>query len=71
MLKPEQLEIYDPQGNRFLTTLELSQQAEQERQRAEQAEAQLEQEKLMRQRLVDRLKSLGVDSDLDKDLYSA
>lgn len=37
------------------------QRAEQERQRAEQAEAQLQQEQVERQRLVDRLKALGID----------
>ncbi|MDZ8109558.1 MAG: Uma2 family endonuclease [Nostoc sp. DedQUE12a] len=48
-LSEEELEIYRPDGDRFLTHLELDQQlqqekerAEQQRQRAEQAEAQLE-----------------------------
>ena len=38
-----------------------------ERQRAEQAEARLQQEQVMRQRLVDRLKELGIDPDLNED----
>jgi Uma2 family endonuclease len=37
-----QLQIYCPDGQKFLTYLELAQQREQERQRAEQAETQLE-----------------------------
>ncbi|MEH2053592.1 Uma2 family endonuclease [Nostoc sp.] len=41
-LTEEELEIYRPDGDRFLTFLELDQQRQQERQRAEQAEAQLE-----------------------------
>ena len=36
---------------------------EQERQRAEQAESQLQQEQAMRQRFNDRLRSLGIDPD--------
>ncbi|MEH2225537.1 Uma2 family endonuclease [Nostoc sp.] len=41
-LTEEELQIYRPDGDRFLTFLELDQQRQQERQRAEQAEAQLE-----------------------------
>jgi Uma2 family endonuclease len=41
-LTEEELQIYRPDGDRFLTFLELDQQLQQERQRAEQAEAQLE-----------------------------
>ena len=37
--------------------------AEQERQRAEQAESRLQQEQAMRQRLADRLKILGIDTE--------
>ena len=39
------LEIYYPDGRRFLTTVELAQQAEQEQQRAEQEKQRAEQEK--------------------------
>ncbi|MBD6620082.1 Uma2 family endonuclease [Komarekiella sp. 'clone 1'] len=42
-LSEEKLEIYRPDGDRFLTYLELDQQRQQERQRAEQAEARAEQ----------------------------
>ncbi|QLE41461.1 Uma2 family endonuclease [Nostoc sp. C052] len=41
-LTEEELQIYRPDGDRFLTFLELDQQRQQERQRAEQAEDQLE-----------------------------
>jgi Uma2 family endonuclease len=41
-LTEEELQIYRPDGDRFLTFLELDRQRQQERQRAEQAEAQLE-----------------------------
>ncbi len=50
------LEIYDPDGRRFLTTVELAQQAEQEKQRAEQ-------EKQRADRLVAQLRALGVDPE--------
>ena len=39
----EDLELYRPDGRKFLTTLELEQEREQERQRAEQAESRAEQ----------------------------
>jgi hypothetical protein len=39
------------------------QKAEQERQRADVAEAQLQQERVIRQRLSDRLTALGIDID--------
>lgn len=41
--------------------------AEQERQRAEQAESRLQQEQVIRQRLVDRLKAVGIDADLGEE----
>lgn len=41
-LTEEELQIYRPDGDRFLTFLELDQQRQQERQRAEQAETELE-----------------------------
>ncbi|MHC5598278.1 MAG: hypothetical protein ACYTXC_20465, partial [Nostoc sp.] len=44
-LTEEELQIYRPDGDRFLTFLELDQQRQQERQRAEQAEAAVEQER--------------------------
>jgi len=60
----EELQIFTPTGERFLTFVELGQlnqqmeqQLQQERQRAEQAEARLKE-------LEERLKSLGVDPNL-------
>lgn len=50
------LEIYDPQNNRFLTYVELSQNLKQEKQRAEEAEAKL---KLLEQKLLE----LGVNPE--------
>ncbi len=44
-LKPDTLEIYRPDGQKFLTPVELDQLREQERQRAEDAIASLEQER--------------------------
>ncbi len=44
-LKPDTLEIYRPDGEKFLTSIELDQLTQQERQRAEQAMTQLEQER--------------------------
>jgi hypothetical protein len=43
------------------------QRVEQESQRAEQAEARLQQDQVKRQKLVDRLKELGIDPDLNED----
>jgi len=61
-----QLEIYRPNGQRFLTSLELEQRAEQERSRAEQersraeqAEQQLERELQRRKQLIEQLKTLS------------
>ncbi|NEP76650.1 MAG: hypothetical protein F6K29_34935 [Okeania sp. SIO2G5] len=45
VLEGEELEIYRPDGRKFLTTLELEQRAEQEKQRAEQERQRAEQEK--------------------------
>ena len=50
------LEIYYPDGRRFLTTVELAQQAEQEQQRAEQ-------EKQRADRLAAQLRALGVEPE--------
>jgi hypothetical protein len=44
-LSGEELQIYHPDGTRFLSYTEISQQLEQERQRVQQAEEQLEQER--------------------------
>ena len=48
-------------------TMATTAKAEQERQRAEQTESRLQQEQVIRQRLVDRLKAVGVDADLGEE----
>ncbi|HAN74028.1 MAG TPA: hypothetical protein DCQ51_10175 [Planktothrix sp. UBA8407] len=53
----EELQIFTPTGERFLTFVELGQKLQQEKQRAELAEARLKE-------LEERLKSLGVDPNL-------
>jgi Uma2 family endonuclease len=53
-LEPDSLQIYDSQGNRFLTYVELSEQLKREKQRAEEAETRV---KL----LEERLKALGIE----------
>ena len=53
----EELQIFTPTAERFLTFVELGQKLQQEKRRAEQAEARL-------QALEERLKSLGVDPNL-------
>ena len=61
------LRWWDLSGNLLLWGSELVEQerqrAEQERQRAEQAELELEQERISRQRLVQKLKELGVNPE--------
>jgi len=53
----KELQIFTPTGERFLTFVELGQRLQQEKQRAELAEARLKE-------LEERLKSLGVDPNL-------
>jgi hypothetical protein len=64
------LRWWDHLGNLLLWSNEMIEQerqrAEQERQRAEQAEARLQEEQAMRQGLVERLKKLGVDPDVEE-----
>ncbi len=59
-LDEETLEIYRPDGQKFLTTLELSQRFEQERSRAEQERQRAEQEHQRAERLLAQLLALGV-----------
>jgi Uma2 family endonuclease len=73
----EELQIYRPDGSRFLSYVEIAQRAEQEKQRAEQEQARAEQEKQRaeqeRQRadkaearaaqLAERLRAAGIDPD--------
>lgn len=69
-LKSDTLEIFRPDGRRFLTSVELDrlreeerQRAESERQRAEDAIAQLEEEKQRYQALIERLREKGIDPE--------
>ncbi len=58
-----ELEIYRPDGRKFLTSIELEQRAEQERARAEEALLQLEQERRRVEQMAEYLCSLGIDPD--------
>lgn len=62
-LSEGELIIYRPDGERFATYVELAKQREQERQRAEQAEALLEQERLKAQALEAKLRELGINPE--------
>ena len=59
----EELEIYRPDGERFVTYVQMAQRAEQERQRAEQAQSMLEQERQRAERLAERLRAAGINPD--------
>jgi Uma2 family endonuclease len=59
----ETLQLYRPDGQRFLTPLEVEQQLQQERQRAEQLTTELEQERQRAQRLEMLLREAGIDPD--------
>jgi Uma2 family endonuclease len=63
VVTPDMLAVYYPDGRRFLTTVELAERLEQERSRVEQVELQLEEEKLRSQRLIEQLRSLGVEPE--------
>lgn len=64
------LRWYDGHGEWILTPAELAvleqQRAESEKQRADWAESQLEQERQQRQCLIERLRALGIDPDADE-----
>ncbi len=69
-LRGDELEIYGLDGQKFLSSIELSQRLEQERLKAEeaslqleQASLQLEQERLKAERLAEYIRSLGIDPD--------
>ena len=55
-LSPEDLQLYRPDGQRFLSYVAIAQRAEEDRQRAEIAEAKAD-------RLASRLRELGIDPD--------
>jgi Uma2 family endonuclease len=63
VLTPETLEIYRPDGQRFLTPVELDQVREKERQQKEAALQQLEQEQQRYQELLARLREKGIDPE--------
>lgn len=70
-LNEETLQIYYPNGERFLSSVQLSAQRDRERQRAEQADQRAEQERqraeqaeARSQQLAERLRSLGIDPDI-------
>jgi Uma2 family endonuclease len=58
------LEIYRPDGQRFLTSIELGQQLEQERQRADQEQARAEQARQRAECLAEQLRAAGLEPDL-------
>jgi hypothetical protein len=62
-LREDGLEIYSLDGQKFLSSIDLSQRLEQERLKAEQASLQLEQERLKAERLAEYIRSLGIDPD--------
>ena len=62
-LTPQTLEIYRPDGEKFLTSVELAQQREQERQRADIAETQLLEERQRYQDLLKKLQEKGIDPE--------
>jgi len=62
-ITPDNLEIYYPDGRKFLTTVELNQVAEQERQRAEQERQEKEVAIGQYQELLAKLQAKGIDLD--------
>lgn len=59
----DELQIFRPDGQRFLSYNEISQQAQDERQRAEDERQRAEAAELKAQKLADRLRELGIDPD--------
>ena len=62
-LTEEGLELYRPDGQRFLSYLELEEQREQAAQRAEQEAQRAEQEAQRAERLAAKLRELNIDPD--------
>jgi Uma2 family endonuclease len=62
-LSETELKIYRPDGVQFLSYVEINQQLEQERQRAEETEAKLIAEQQRNQRLIERLRQMGINPD--------
>jgi Uma2 family endonuclease len=63
VLTPEDLEIYYPDGQRFLTTVELSQQRDQERQRADEERQRADEERRRADQLAAQLRALGFEPE--------
>jgi Uma2 family endonuclease len=59
----EELQIYRPDGDRFLSYVEIAQSREQERLRADQAEQRADQAEQRAAQLADRLRAAGIDPD--------
>lgn len=66
-LTEDTLEIYRPDGERFLTSVQLHHLREQERQRAEQERQRAEREQRRAERLAEQLRALGVEPDFEED----
>lgn len=62
-LSGEELKIFHPDGEPFRSYLEVSQEWEQERQRAEEARQRAEQAEARANRLAERLRAAGIDPD--------
>lgn len=62
-LTPETLRIYRPDGEPFLSFVELSQLRDQERQRADQALSELAMERQRNELMAEKLRELGIDPD--------
>ncbi|NJP11844.1 MAG: Uma2 family endonuclease [Leptolyngbyaceae cyanobacterium RU_5_1] len=62
-LEEATLAIYAPNGDRFLTPVELAAQRDQERQRADQERQRADQERQRADRLAARLRAMGIDPD--------
>jgi hypothetical protein len=59
----QELVLYRPDGQRFLTSVELEGLLRQERQRSDLAETALEEERRQRQALLERLQELGINPE--------
>ncbi len=62
-LSGEELQIFHPDGERFLTHTELGEQRDQAKQRADQAEQRADQAEQRATKLAERLRELGIDPD--------
>jgi Uma2 family endonuclease len=63
VLTVDTLEVYYPDGRRFLTTVELAERLEQQRSRVEKMESQLAEERAKSLRLMEQLRSLGIEPE--------